>query len=90
MSSTNKNNWAILADFSPYRYEVNDGSHFPKKNHKVDPFVVKSLLEPSWKLFRQSAIGENVNLKHETQLKKTHSINGDNCTNQYSQVKEKL
>ena len=33
MSSKKNNNWAILA-FSPYRYEVNDGSHFPVKKRQ--------------------------------------------------------
>ena len=29
------NNWAILPDSSPYRYEVNEKSHFPTKNPKI-------------------------------------------------------
>ena len=70
MSSKKENNWASLADFTPYRYEANEGSHFPTKNPKINPFSVKSLLESSCKRFRQSAIKENFNLKHETQLKK--------------------
>ena len=89
MSSKKNNNWAILA-FSPYRYKVNKGSHFATKNHKVNPFVVKSLLESNRKRFRQSAIREHFNLKPETQLKKTHPKNGDNYTNQYNQIKKKL
>ena len=58
----------FLAKFSPYRYEVNEGSHFPKKNPTINPCVVKSLLESNCKRFRKSAI-ENFNLKPETQLK---------------------
>ena len=90
MSSKKKNNCAILADFSPYRYEVDERSHFPTKNPKINPFGVKSFLESNCKRFRQSAIRENFNLKHETQLKKTHSNNGGNYTHQYKEVKEKL
>ena len=85
-----KKNGAILADFSPYRYEVNERCHFSTKNPKINPFVVKSLLESNCKRFRESAIKENINLKHETQLKKTHAINGGDCTHQYKKVKEKL
>ena len=71
ISSKKNNNWAILADFSPYRYEVDERSHSPTKHPKINPFVVKSLLESNCKRFRQSAIGEYFNLKRETQLKKT-------------------
>ena len=83
-------NWAIPADFSRYRYEVNERSHFPTENPKINPFVVKSLLESNCKRFRQSAIRENFNLKTETQLKKTLSNNGGVYTHQYNEVKEKL
>ena len=89
MSSKKNNNWALLANFSPYRYELDEKSHFPTKNPKINPFVVKSLLESNCKRFRQSAI-ENFNLKHETKLKKTHSNNGGNYTYPYNEVKEKL
>ena len=68
--SSKKNNWATLANFSRYRYEVNERSHFLTKNREVNPFVVKSLLEANCRRFRQSAIRENFNLKPETQLKK--------------------
>ena len=61
-----------------------------QKNPKINPFVVKSLLESNCKRFRQSAIRENFNLKLETQLKKTHSNNGGDYTHQYNEVKEKL
>ena len=43
---------------------------FPNKNPKINPFVIKSLLESNCKRFRQSAIREHFNLKPETQLKK--------------------
>ena len=61
-----------------------------QKNPKINPFVTKSLLESNCKRFRQSAIRKNFNLKRETQLQKTHSNNGDNYTNQYNQLNEKL
>ena len=90
MSSKKNNNWAIPADFSPYRYEVDERRHFLTKHPNINPFVVKSLLESNCKRFRQSAIGQTVNLKHEQQLEKTHSNNGGNFTHQYEEVKEKL
>ena len=43
-------------DFSPNRYEVNDGSHFRTKNPKINPFKAKSFLESNCKRFHQSAI----------------------------------
>ena len=76
------NKWAILAHFS-YRYQL-------KKKPKINPFVVKSLLESNCIHFGQSAIRENFNLKHGTQLKKTHSNNSRNYTHLYNEVKEKL
>ena len=88
MSSKQNNDGSSLADFCPYRYEVSEGSHFPTKNHKINPFAVGSRLESNCKLFRQSAIGENVNLKHETQLKKIQSNNRGNYTHQYNEKRE--
>ena len=70
MSSKKNNNRAIPADFNPYRYEFNERSDFPTKNSKINPFVVKLLLESNCKRFRRSAIRENFNLKRETHLKK--------------------
>ena len=61
-----------------------------QKNPKVNPCVVKSLLEANCKRFRQSAIQENFNPKPETQLKKLHSTNGGNYNHQYNEVREKL
>ena len=78
------------ADFSPCRYEIIESSDFPTKNPKINPLVEKSFLESNCKRFRQSAIRKNLNLKPETQLKKTHSNNGGNHTHQYNEVKEKL
>ena len=79
-----------FADFSQYIYEVNEIGHFSTKNPQINPFVVKSLLKSNCKRFRQNAIRENFNLKPETQLQKNHSNNGDNYTNQNTEVKEKL
>ena len=90
MSSKKNNNWGILSDFTPYRYEVDEKSHFLTKNPKINPLVVKSLLESNCKRFLQSATRENFILKHETQLKKPNSNNGGNNTHQYKEVKEKL
>ena len=75
-----------LADFSRYRYEVKERSHFPTKKNKINPLVVKSLLESNCKRFGQSAIGENFNLKLETQLKKLIPQDGGNYTHQYNEV----
>ena len=47
---------------------------FQPKNPKINPFVVKSLLESNCKRFGQSAIRENFNLKPETQPKKLNPI----------------
>ena len=63
---------------------------FQQKTPKINPFVVKSLLEFNCKRFRKSAIRENFNPKPKTQLKKTHPNNGGNYTHQYNEVKEKL
>ena len=90
MSSNKNNNWAILEDFNPYRYEIDEKSHFLTKNIKIKPFVFKSLLESNCKRFRKSAIRENFNLKPKTQLKKTLSTNGGNYTHHYIEAKEKL
>ena len=90
MPSIKNSIWAILADINPNRYEVDERSHFLTKNRKINPFVVKSLLESNCKRFRQSAIRENFNLKPKSQLKKTLSTNGGNYTHHYIEVKENL
>ena len=86
MSSKKINNLAFLANFSPYRHKVNERSHFPTKNFKINPFVVKSFLESNCNRSGKSAIPENFNQKLETQLKKTHSNNGGNSTYQKKKV----
>ena len=62
---------------------------FSNKKSKINPFVAESHLESNCKRFRQKAL-ENSNLEPETPLKKTHSNNGGNKTNQYNEAKEKL
>ena len=62
---------------------------FSNKKPKNQSIRGQSLLESNCIRFRQKAIRENFNLKHETQLKKLHSSNGDNYTHQYKEIKEK-
>ena len=45
-------------------------SQIATKDSKVNPFVVKSLLESNCKRFRKSAIRGNFNVKPETEMKK--------------------
>ena len=70
--------------------KVNERSHFRTKNPKINPFVVKSLLEANCKRLRQSAIRENFNLKPETQLRKRSFQQQSNYTHQYNEAREKL
>ena len=60
-----------------------------QKNPKINPFLVKSLLESNCKRFRQSAIRENFNLKPKTQLKKK-LIPLTEATIPINEVKEKV
>ena len=55
-----------MADFSPCRHEVDETRHIPTKKPKINPFVIKSVLESNCKRFRKKAIRENFNLKPET------------------------
>ena len=70
MSSKTNNNWAILADFSPYRYEVNERSHFWTK--KLQNRSIRGLIAPGIQLqtFPSKYNTRNFNLKPETQLRK--------------------
>ena len=61
------------ATFSPCRYEVNKKSNIPMRNSKINPLVVKSLLESIFKRFRKSVVRENFNLKRDPQMRKSHS-----------------
>ena len=66
MSSNKNNNWAIHADFSQCRYEVDETKHIPTKNSKNNAVVVKSVLDSNCKRFRDTGMRENFNLKPET------------------------
>ena len=48
---------------------------YSARNSKINPFVVKSLLESNCKRFRNSAIRDNFNLKPETETKKFITTN---------------
>ena len=90
MSSKKNNNWAFLQILVHTDKKSTREAISQQKNPTINPLVVKSLLESNCKRFRKSAKREIFNLKPETQLKKTHSSNGSNCTQQNHQVKEKL
>ena len=45
----------------------------PMRNFKINPLVVKSLLESICKRFRKSAVRENLNLERDPLMKKSHS-----------------
>ena len=68
-SSKRKHFRAILSEFSPHRYEVNEKTVSQRKISKNDPFVNKAFLESNFKGFHKSAIPENFNLKREKQMK---------------------
>ena len=74
MSSEKNNNWPILANFSPCRHEVDETGHIPTKNSKINPVMVKTVLDSNCKHFPDTAIRENFNLKPKTQLKKLNPI----------------
>ena len=90
MSSKKNNNWAFLPILVHTDMKSTKEAISQQKNLTIKPLVVKSLLESNCKRFRKSAIRENFNPKPKTQLKKTQSNNGDNCTHQNNEVKEKL
>ena len=90
MSSKKNNNWAFLQILVHTDMKSTKEAISQQNNPTINPLVVKSLLESNCKRFRKSAKQENFNLKPETQLKKTQSNNGGNCTHQYNEVKEKL
>ena len=90
MSSEGKQVWAFLANISQYRWEVNEKSHIPLENFKINPFVIKSVLESNCNRFRKSAKGQNFNQKLEAQKEKTHSNISANYTYQYKEMKETL
>ena len=62
-------------------------SIYQQKKTKINPFVIKSILESNCKRFRKSTVRENFRLKPETQMKETHSNNRGNYIRQYKEVK---
>ena len=60
------------------------------ENFKINPFVIKSVLDTYCKRFRKSAKPENFNQKPEAQKRKTHSNISANYTREYNEMKEKL
>ena len=61
---------SVLADMKSTK-----NSDTPTRNSKINPFVVKSLLESNCKRFRKSAIQDNLNLKPEGEMKKFITTN---------------
>ena len=60
----------------------------PSKNLKINPVVVKTILDSIRKRFRKSAIRENFNLKPDQQIKKAHSNRRCNYFHQHNGEKE--
>ena len=73
MSSKEKHNWAIRAEFSSCRKENLEARLKLIKNFKFFPSAVKIILESNWKRFRKIAKRENFNLKPDPQMRKTRS-----------------
>ena len=48
-------------------------SNIPTRNSKINPLVVKTVLESIFKRFRKIAVRENFNLKRDPQMRKSHS-----------------
>ena len=90
MSSKGKQVWAILAEFSPYRSEINEKKPYCNEKLQINLFVIKSVLESNCKRFRKRAKRQNFNQKPGAQKKKTHSNNWGNYTHQHNEMKEKL
>ena len=91
ISSKKKNAWAIVACFSPYRYGNDEtGAYSIKENSKSSPFVIKSVLEPNWKRFCDTAIREISTQKPDPEDEKNPSYKRRNYFHQYNEVKENL
>ena len=74
MSSTEKHTGALLADLIHTDKTTKRGP-FRKKDSKINPFVVKSILEPNCKCFSKNAIGENFSLIPDPHTKKLNTFN---------------
>ena len=90
MSSKKNNNWAVHADFSPYRYKFVETTHILIKNSKNNPVVFNSVLDSNCKRFGDTAKWEGFNQKPEIQMTKTHFNNWGRYIYQNKEVKEKL
>ena len=90
MSSRKYNNWAILADFSPYRYEDNEGSHFPTKKPRNQSIRVQITFEIQMQTFPLKFNTRKLQSKTWNTVDKTHSNNGGNYTHQWKEVEEEL
>ena len=75
MSSEEKQARTSHADFSPCSNGDNETRHFLEKKPKINPFVIKSLLESNRKRFRKSVIRKNIKLKHGPQIEKLITTN---------------
>ena len=74
MSSTEKHTGALLADLIHTDKTTKRGP-FRKKDSKINPFVVKSILEPNCKRFSKNAIREIFSLIPDPYTKKLNTFN---------------
>ena len=70
MSSKRNKISAILANFNPSRYEVDERRLIPTKNSKTKVFLIKSVSKSNCKRFRNTTIRENFKPKPDAQMKK--------------------
>ena len=70
MSSKEKQIWALQIIFLPCKNDGKQTRHILTKNSKVNPFVIKSVLESNCKRFRKRAIRKNFKPSHYPQTKK--------------------
>ena len=90
-SSENQELHGVCFPNDPYP----EGEYYPHHSGQLNSHEANLVTEPyshriQLRTFRQKAVGENFNLKAETQLKKIHSNNGGNHTNQKNEAKQKL
>ena len=90
MSSKEERVRAIVANFSPYRYEVNDKNAIPTKNTKVCPFVIKSDLNSNCKRLVTLQYEKTSTQKPDPEMKKGHCYKRRSYVCQNNKVKEKL
>ena len=90
MSSKRKHNGTVLANLSPYRYEVDETRHILTKSSNSSPFVENSVSEFNCKRFHNTAIRENSRLKLGPQMNKTQCNNQRNPNHKYREQNKKL